>query len=376
MSALDILTGCATFLLLLPVAFAQSPPSAPSEREKSGLRGAVKTSVTETPFYSAERTIVSIEKIEYTPDGRLLRRSHAYDQNPEWVSLNTYDAAGRLVETISGSADIPIGERTHKVYTYDKDGHRTGAHSGTQAEIVERVDESGHRIEIQHYPDLSNRPDAAIGSPMWEESGLGMPTSSGGRFETYYNDRGVPFEGRVFDRNGQEIAYVVRTFDAKGRPSRDELTSHASSAGLPGELASQLNPEQQKSFALFWASQLSGFVTYKYDNQGRLIERRKSGNMIGDEITTFEYDKHGSKVLERTATAPSAAQGTEYGMTEAGQMVPTKQSPATPPQTSETRIEYVYDENGNWIEQKVKASWNGQPSPSPDQVIKRTLTYF
>ena len=180
----------------------------------------------------------------------------------------------------------------------------------------------------------------------------------------------------MFDSNGQEVAHVVRTFDAQGRPLRDDLTSHSVANGLPAELTSQFTPEQQKSISSWWASQISGSVTYKYDKQGRLTERRKSGNMIGDEITTFEYDQHGNKVLERKASAMSAALGTEYGMTDAGEMVPVKQSPVAPPETSEIQYEYVYDSNGNWVEQKVRSSYNGEANSSPNQVIKRTLTYF
>src|SRR3954470_13647776 len=63
MSALDILTGCATFLLLLPVAFAQSAASSPSDREKDGLIDAVKTSVTETPFEHKGHTTITTETI-------------------------------------------------------------------------------------------------------------------------------------------------------------------------------------------------------------------------------------------------------------------------------------------------------------------------
>jgi hypothetical protein len=378
MSHNNFIFGFWSLFLLVPFALAQTSNKLdpPSDREKDGLLSAVKTGVTETLFHLTAQTIISTETVEYTVQGRLLRRNTRSGQNPEWILTNIYDARGLLLETVSGSADVPVAERFHKVFNYDKDGQLIDARDGSKQDVFARLDDQGRRVDIERFPDISNRKDVAIGSPNWQDSGLGIPAASGGRFETYHNEHGVPFEGRVFDSSGQETAHVIRTFDAQGRPIRDELTSHAVSTGFPDEFTSQFNPEQQKAIASWWSSQISGTVTYKYDKQGRLTERRKSGNMIGDEITTFDYDQHGSKVLERTATARSAAQGTEFGLTEAGQMVPVKQSPAAPPEISEIRYEYVYDSHGNWIEQRVRASYNGKASSSPDQVIKRTLTYF
>jgi hypothetical protein len=375
MSALDIVTGSITFLLLLPIALAQASANPPSDRDIAGLRGSVKSVVTETAVHLSDRTYTSTETVEYLADGRLLRRSTKSDQNPEWILTNTYDARGLLIETVTGNSDTPVADRFHTRYNYDKDGHLIDARSGSTNEVFARLDDQGRRVDIQPFPDISNRKDVAIGSPNWQDSGLGIPAASGGRFETYHNEHGVPFEGRVFDSKGQETAHVIRTFDAQDRPIRDELTSHSIANGLPAEFASQFNPEQQKAIGAWWGSQISGFVTYKYDSHGGLTERRKSG-MIGNEITTFEYDQHGNKVVERKATTMPASQGMEYGMTDAGEMIPVKQSPAAPPETSEIRYEYVYDSHGNWIEQKVKASYNGETSSSPDQVIKRTLTYF
>ena len=143
MSTHDIVTGSITFLLLLPIAFAQTSANPPSDREKADLRGNVQSVVTETAVHLSGRTYTSTETVEFIADGRLLQRATKSDQGSEWILTNTYDARGLLLETVNGNSDIPIAERFHTRYNYDKNGHLIDARSGSSNDVFARVDDQG-----------------------------------------------------------------------------------------------------------------------------------------------------------------------------------------------------------------------------------------
>jgi hypothetical protein len=373
-----------TILFGIQFASAQSPKksssgTAVSDREKAGLRGSVKSFESKTTFNYSDQSSTSTETNEYALDGRLLRQSIRYPQSAELLWVHSYDAQGRLTETTIGPAATPPSERTRTIYSYGEDGRVSAAtqYPSNSTELSVRSDDQGRRVDIQRLPEIPNRADMGIAATMWLDSGLGLPTASGGTFETVYNDRGQPAEGHMLDKDSRILARVVRSFDSQGRPSRDQLTGEPNADSLPPEVADQLNLEQKKGLAAFMASQMmTGSLEYKYDSSGSLIEKRRRNGALGDEITTIAYNDHHDKVLERSATGQSPEFGTEYGMDKAGNMIPVKQSSAAPPTISEMRYEYVYDSNGNWTEQKVfRTPGNGADS-KPESVIKRTITYY
>lgn len=281
------------------------------------------------------------------------------------------------MESVEGSATSPISERRRTTYSYDKDGRLIGSTGGPDSLPGEiQYDDKGRRIERQRLPEIPDMRNMAVGTTMWQDSGIGLPTASGGTYEVVFSENGQPVEGRMLDKSGRVVARVVRTLDAEGHPSSDHLTSEASQDTLPAELTGQLNPEQQKSLATFWASKMNGHTEYRYDTEARLIERRRSLGLFGDEITKIAYNERNDKTLERTATAQHPDLGIEYKMDDAGKMIPVKKSPVPPPTISETRFEYVYDSNGNWTEQKVFHTPGNSLSPEPTEGMKRTITYY
>ncbi len=375
MHVVELLIVVSSFLLVVPVAFAQATDknAAPSERDKAGLRGPVKTVVIETPFEHLGKS--TVETVEYTADGRILRRASKFGDDPGWIEINSYDPTGVKVESIFGSGDIPLADRQHTLFTHHEDG-RIEARGRNRATVISRIDDHGRRVDIQSYPDMSDKPNAALASSQWFDSTLSLPASSAGRFEITYDRRGLPIEGHSYDSDGKEIARVVRTYDDHNRPVRDEVTGIPVTPGFPAEFLSQLNPEQIHAMASMWASQISGYTSYKYDSRGQLVERQLSGNMRGETVTNFEYNQQGDKTFEHTTSAESPSRGVEYGMTEDGQLIPDRKVPLPPPQVSETRYEYVYDSQGNWTERRINVSYLGQSTPMPQQVIRRTLTYY
>ncbi len=354
----------------------QTKGSAMSDREKAGLHGVVKSCTVETTRFFSESPTVYVETSEYSPDGRLLSKDSQSPYGPEWLQVNSYDSQGRLAETVSGPETTPAAERSRTLYSYGEHGRLTAITNPAEPGAASlRYDDQGRRIESQRFPEIPDEPDTAVGSPMWEDSELPIPVPSGGTLERVFNDRGQPVEARALDKNGQLVARIVRQFDQEGKPLSDRLISENPAGALSVELNDKLNAAQQKAVAAFITSQMSGTTSYKYDSHGRLIERRRSLGMAGDEITTVAYNDHNDKILERTASAESPDFGTEYGLEESGKMIPQKKSPAPPPSLSEVHYEYVYDSAGNWTEQKVS---RGTPNGTfgVTETVKRTLTYY
>jgi hypothetical protein len=69
--------------------------------------------------------------------------------------------------------------------------------------------------------------------------------------------------------------------------------------------------------------------------------------------------------------------GREYGLSEAGTMIPVGQSqPAQPPATYETQYIYQYDGYDNWTEQTTVARSRPDAAFGPGSIRRRKLTYY
>jgi YD repeat-containing protein len=340
-----------------------------SDRDKTGLRGQVKTCEVHTT-YPAPASFSTVEINEYTPDGRLLRRTMKYPNSPDSILVNTYDQQGRLTERRRGSSD----QLYRVVFSYEK--NEVWASSGSQKRLHSRLDDHGRRVEIEHIPELPEDFHGAVGATMWQESGLGFQTISGGSFETTYDEKDRPVEGRMLDRDGTLMSKVIRTFDSEGRPASDRLSVQDFPAFAPSpETAGQFNPEQIKGIAAFFGKRMEGSAEYEYDSLGRLLKHHIASG-LQEETTTFSYNEHNDKILEHKTTSTPAGMNFEYGMDATGNMVPVKQPSPPPPTVSETRYEYVYDSAGNWVERTTAYAHEEGVVPVPGTVTQRLITYY
>jgi YD repeat-containing protein len=96
----------------------QTPSAASkSDRERSGLRGAVKTCTEESTLPDGSE---SSTYREYGPDGKLLLWSLRNPDSPAWVTTRTYDGEGRLIRIVSDTSS--------EVYKYDDAGSEHHEH--------------------------------------------------------------------------------------------------------------------------------------------------------------------------------------------------------------------------------------------------------
>jgi YD repeat-containing protein len=112
-------------------------------------------------------------------------------------------------------------------------------------------------------------------------------------------------------------------------------------------------------------------MTYQYDPEGRLVEKRMHvGSTFMQMITRSAYNDHSDKIEERTTTFgdPNPQNG--------GADAPTAVASGTASQDSLVLYSYKYDNVGNWIEQRMSAqSAPGAPFVE-STVTRRTITYY
>lgn len=376
-----ILFSCASILITVAssVSFLlaqQRIQSGPSDREKAELRGPVRRVREERTFSGADgQERGTTLTTEYTPDGRILKRRRGNADSPEWVTSYTYARDGRLLKMSDGKTGSPPESET--TYLYDNDKKLVGVKSGDKFQAHFQYDNNGRKSLIENYDSKPLDPHVAYGGH-WEGSDLGFAPSPGGSLTTTYNEQGVAIGAELRDATGKLLGHIGRKFDSEGRIVGEEQFADAPrELDLPEEFRSKLNPEQMKTMGAFVAGAQNLSISYSYDHQGRVLERRRAGGVFGEEVTTTTYNDQGDKSSERTTTVMSAEVGRQYGLTEAGAMIPTGQAqPAQTPEVSETQYTYQYDEYGNWTEQSVAVRSQSDATFRASFRVQRKLTYY
>jgi YD repeat-containing protein len=345
------------------------------DRDKAGLRGPVKTVRDEQTLSGAEgQQVLTTTTTEYTPDGRILEIRMGNPDGSEWLTSYTYHSDGRLLKTLSGRVgSAPSSETT---YLYDEARRLVEVKSGDKDQIRYQYDDKGRKSVIESYDSKPLPPNTAYAAH-WEGSDLGFGLYPGGTLTTLYNEQDVATGAQLYDGQGRLVAHIMRKFDEKGRIIAEEQVADAPDLMIPEQLRSTLNPEQVKAMGAFVAGGLHNRgISYSYDAQGRVTERRKSGGAFGEEVTVTTYNDHGDKASERT-TIMNPEVGREYGLTEAGAMIPVGQAqPAQPPATYETQYTCHYDGYGNWTEQTTLARFRPDAAFGPGSIRRRNLTYY
>jgi hypothetical protein len=333
-AALGLLTNLNLNHLLVAQVGKVNVGSYPSDRERAGLRGSVKTC---SDFIGTETESVSEQ--EYAADGRLLVwRGRLFTGNVE--SIYSYDGTGKLIRVTSSGSGV-IDE-----FHYD---------------------EQGKKIRVRTVPPRPSQEGmAAIGEIMFEMAEEGNDLNGGGTVTTRYNDDDQPVESLVRDAHGVLVTRITHNY-ANGRLAGEILVKE--NLDLPKEFleqpsVEQLSEQQQRAMRAQIKELLSqkGLDSversYVYDNEGRVSRATmQMGNLRTETSTT--YNDHGDKAV--TVRNQSGSLGEP----------PDRPKPAhIHSDRSEVRYFYEYDSHGNWTE-KTDKEVDGSSSET-----HRKLTYY
>jgi YD repeat-containing protein len=352
-----------------------------SDRQKAGLHGPVHECTeqhTTPPVENFPGTSYS-SKSTYDSDGKLLQTSMANSfgkDEQEFSTTYTYDSAGRLLKT------TPTGSSaaTDTNYTYDEKGRLLGISSGPGETSVFSYDDRGVRTRIMK----SNASSALISSgtayafSVMEVEDPFLPIPPGGQVKTLFDDLARPAEWQVFNANANLTNRLIRSYDAQGRVLETSYTMENFALNLPPDFQQQLLAEPgaaeemaKKLTKLLGSKREFTRMSYRYDEEGRLVEKRhKVGSTFMEMVTKTAYNEHSDKSEERTTTFgdPNPQNG--------GPDAPTAVASGTPSQDVLVRYSYEYDDVGNWTEQTISTqSAPGEPF-LVSTVTRRTITYY
>ena len=346
---------------------------------RMGFRGHVKQ-CTEQDTYPAQGEVATrtyTSEWTFTPDGRVLQSRTGQGSQLESVTTYTYDPAGHPLSSFTSNPGQSAAPQLGARYTYDDDG-RLKSIADTTGKYETTYDyTNGQKRRTQPFPVMKSEPNVAVGTMQWEDSDLHIPPPSGGTITTIYDDHDHPLEADIRDAGGTITMRLVRTYDEKGHILTDKLTAENMQSSVPDELSAQLNDAQKQAIAKFIGSAFANQeASYKYDSEGRVIEKRITGGAFGDELTTIHYNDHGDIANEQTTTTPTPESSTEYGMDEAGHMSPVGKSKPPEPSQTEVRYQYEYDSHGNWTQKATshRSAPNGDFQTTV--IAHRTLTYW
>jgi hypothetical protein len=345
----------------------------------SGLRGPVRQCIERTTYVAdenlPERGFTSTSM--YSPGGWLLQTRMEYSSGPAYVTTYTYDTAGHLLRKSSGSDDPSGAGKLDTTYTYDDKGQLRSASSGTgTSDVTYDRDENGHKRRVEHLPAFANAPNTGVAAMPWESSDVLFPPPSGGTVTTLYDDRDRPVEAQISDAKGRLMMRIVRTYNPQGRIQSDKLIPEDMQGAVRDDSFGQMNDAQKKAIAKFMGNAFaSGESAYKYDAEGRVVEKHRTGGVMGDELTKIAYNDHGDVSDEVTVSTPTPDFRAEFGMDEHGNMVQVTHPEAESPSQYETRYNYEYDAQSNWTKETMSMR-SGQSEFKTSTVINRTLSYY
>jgi YD repeat-containing protein len=361
------------FALAAPLCMAQAPQSrpsgrpVPSDREKAGLRGPVKTCVEETtyPSWTDSNGLPGVpftrrSELDYDEQGHLLA---TLDRNPDgsvWAVRNTYDTSGKLIKTTSGKDGGP-SDATQ--YAYDDQGRLTSITTNGAPPVIFHYDEQGHKTKVQTSRAEDYRANVGIAGSPFDAADMPPNLAGGGTATTKYDENDRPTGVEVRNAQGELVSRAVRVYDPQGNVKEEKQILDDPINIFPAEVRAKIASEPGQADAV--RAQLTqamggheGFTSigYTYDTQGRVIEQTQQFfNMV--ERTETTYNEQGDVAGEKRLS-------TQEGEQE------------QPPQSPETRFTYHYDQHGNWTEKIALQSTSARGAFEPTYTTRQTLTYF
>jgi hypothetical protein len=336
-----------------------------TDRERHGLQGPVKTVICETFLWDEKAGAVTEkpsqrEELTFSPQGNLAENVSQFQDGPKQRSTNVYDEAGRLREIRFHNSD---GTQSSLPMKYDLHGQpiRFGAN-------VTYSSENGRKIKTEVFEAKAPGVDRAVGFENSPSQATFWNTVNAAVAATFFDGTGRPAEMVLYDGEHVKIYKLVRTYDERGRVTSEECQTlsprvFTSQQGTQGEVM----PEEMAQLFARILSQGPMRVTYKYDDQDRVIEQAQATGLFGYERTVSVYNEHGD--LSKHQTYSTRA---DIPVDEEGDVL--RPPPAPERLESEMGVSYEYDSRGNWTRKKTatlhlsKFRW--------ESVETRSITYY
>jgi YD repeat-containing protein len=220
------------FALAALLCMAQSPQSKPavrpipSDREKAGLRGQLKSCVEETTYPPGTGSnglptvpFTSWSETDYDEQGHLLASLWRSPDGSVWVVRNTYDASGKLIKANTGKEGGP-SQLTN--YAYDETGRLTSIATSGAAPITFHYDEQGRKTKVQTSRAEDYRANFATSGPPFEAADGPPNLAGGGTATTKYDENDRPTEVEVRNAQGELASRAVRVYDQQGNVTEEK----------------------------------------------------------------------------------------------------------------------------------------------------------
>ncbi len=342
-----------------------------NDRESRKLRGSVRTLRTELAEWDGTRgewlpprfvTILTFrtdgqvaEEESHNPDGSIVRTTRLYDEK------------ARIREADCGTID---GQKTRTIYAYDESGRPISS-------VHEAADGTSRQLEEISY-DASGRQMRrsfvgvpGVGLPLkrdFHERRLGYSVPEATTFATVHDEHERLVEIHFEGSDGRPLLRVTLTRDPEGR-LLDEASRFAEPGffvpmdTIPVDERGHLEAALQEVFSDNTFSR----TTYEYDSKGLLVAQMSRMGVLSEDRTTFEHDDRGNPIVEHSET-----HSREIGGGVAGQLRIREDAP----RWRESRYEYHYDAQGNWLERI--ASWRTSPTHefSRSNIERRAIDYY
>jgi YD repeat-containing protein len=345
-----------------------NPQGSRSDREKNGLRGAVKTCGEEITYPGATAADgtsspawTSWSQTEFDPGGHILARRRLNSNGSVWAMLYTYNSAGKLLTTASGTEGKSSAVTT---YAYDDRGRPLSITDSNSHDnpVTFRYDDRGRKTKIQISRAEDYRANVGIAGSPFEAADRRPNMQGGGAAFTTYDEYDRAIEVEIRDGQGAKVSRAVRIYDEQGHVTEEKqilddplnllpAETRARILSQPGVSAGDLREQLTK---LMSGREGVSSVGYSYDAQGRITQILRRIFNREDKIETA-YNQQGDVASETTRSTQSDGQNDIY---------------------SEARHSYQYDEHGNWTEKVVFYSSTPGGSPERSDKSRRTFTYF
>jgi YD repeat-containing protein len=334
-------------------------------RERHGLRGPVKTVITETFEWDQKAGAITEkpsrrEELTFSPQGNLLESIPQFEGRLIQRSTNVYEEDGRLREIRFHNSD---GTESSLAMKYDPHGQpiRFGA-------TVTYSSENWRKIKTEVFEPQTPGVNRALGFEDSPSEATFWTTGNAAVAVTFFDGKGRPAELVLYDDEHVKIRRHVRSYDERGRVSSEECQT-LSPRVLTGQQGTQREAMPEEMVQLFARilSQRPMRMTYKYDDQDRVIEQTREIGLFGYERTVSVYNERGDLSKQQSYSTRQ-----DMPVDEEGNIL--APPPAPERLESETEFSHEYDCRGNWTRKKTatphlsKFRW--------ESVETRSITYY
>jgi YD repeat-containing protein len=352
-----------------------------SDREEAGLRGPIKTCIDESTDHS-----IWVATTEYSVDGKLLATRFTHPDGSGWVTTREYNPDGRLARVTSPNSSEPGADA---VYAYDDVGRTLSITNTKNSDRTDfHYDELGRKMGIQRFDPntLQRARNCAFAISAWEAAAVGAGVPAGGSIATIYDENDRPVEARLHDAEDHIVSRIVRTYNAAGLVTEERPILENPGLMFLNSLPAgedQPTPAQilamNKGMSTLMSGRAQTGTFNAYDAHNRITTVREC-NFVFEKTTEVIYNDQGDRVEEHITIAGNSVVpvGISISIEEDGTLTPVKgdvpqPTPFDPPQRSEVRYAYEYDDHGNWTQQMTS---HGQHSDGLSSVRNRRLTYY